>query len=64
MRAVIPEQARTASSAFAEAMAGADPVTKADLRELEQRLTIRLGSMLIVAVGILLAAIRYLPAGH
>jgi hypothetical protein len=29
---------------------------------LEQRLTIRLGGMLVVAVGILLAAIRYLPA--
>jgi hypothetical protein len=29
---------------------------------LEQRLTIRLGGMLVVAVGVLLAAIRYLPA--
>jgi hypothetical protein len=28
---------------------------------LEQRLTIRLGGMLVVSVGILLAAIRYLP---
>ena len=31
---------------------------------LEQRMTIKLGGMLIVAVGIVLAAIRYLPAGH
>jgi hypothetical protein len=56
-----PEQARGAASALAEAVGGADLVTKADLRELEQRLTIRLGSMLVIAVGILLAAIRYLP---
>jgi hypothetical protein len=28
---------------------------------LEQRLIIRLGRMLVIAVGILLAAIRYLP---
>jgi hypothetical protein len=31
------------------------------LAALEQRLTIRLGGMLVVAVGVLLAAIRYLP---
>ncbi len=35
--------------------------TRDSLRELERRLTIRLGSMLIVAVEILLAAMRYLP---
>ena len=28
---------------------------------LEQRLTIRLGGMFVVAVGLILAAIRYLP---
>jgi len=57
-----PEQSRTAASALAEAMAGAELATKADLRDLEQRLTIRLGGMLVVAVGVILAAIRYLPA--
>jgi hypothetical protein len=31
---------------------------------LRRDLTIRLGGMMVVAVGILLAAIRYLPAGH
>nr|WP_294501050.1 hypothetical protein [uncultured Rhodopila sp.] len=31
------------------------------LAELEQRLTIRFAAMLVVAVGVLLAAIRYLP---
>ena len=34
---------------------------RADVRLLEQRMTVRLGGMMIVAVGILLAAIRYLP---
>jgi len=49
-------------------MAGAELATrndliliKNDLVQFEQRLTIRLGGMLVVAVGILLAAIRYLP---
>jgi hypothetical protein len=59
-----PEQAAGAAEALAEAMSGAELATKADLRDLEQRLTIRLGGMLVVAVGVLLAAIRYLPAGH
>jgi hypothetical protein len=35
---------------------------KNDIVQLEQRLTIRLGGMLVIAVGILLAAIRYLPS--
>ena len=35
---------------------------RADLREFERRLTIRLGGMLVVWVGVLLAAIRCLPA--
>jgi hypothetical protein len=55
------EQAKTAASALAEAMAGAELATKNDIIQLEQRLTIRLGGMLVVAVGILLAAVRYLP---
>jgi hypothetical protein len=37
---------------------------KADIDLLRRDLTIRLGSMMIVAVGILLAAIRYLPPSH
>lgn len=35
---------------------------KAEIELLRRDLTIRLGSMFIVAVGIILAAIRYLPA--
>jgi hypothetical protein len=56
------EQAHTFASALAETAASADLPTKRDLTDLEQRLTIRLGGMLVVAVGVLLAAIRYLPA--
>jgi hypothetical protein len=70
------EQARTFASALADAASSAELVTKRDLdtglsglkREfeaallnLEQRMTIRLGSMLVIAVGVLMAAFRYLP---
>lgn len=37
---------------------------RTEIELLRRDLTIRLGSMLIVAVGILLAAIRYLPPPH
>jgi hypothetical protein len=37
---------------------------RAEIELLRRELTIRLGSVLVVAVGILLAAIRYLPASH
>jgi hypothetical protein len=47
-----PEQSRNAAAALA---------TKADLHALEQRLIIQIGGMFIVAVGVLLAALRYLP---
>jgi len=36
---------------------------RAEMKLLEQRMTIKLGGMMIVGVGVLLAAIRYLPAG-
>lgn len=56
------EQAQAAAGAFADIAASADVATKADLRDLEQRLTIRLGGILVVSVGVLLASIWYLPA--
>ncbi len=34
---------------------------RSDVKFLEQRMTIKLGGMMIIAVGILMAAIRYLP---
>ncbi|WP_298956490.1 DUF1640 domain-containing protein [uncultured Methylobacterium sp.] len=38
---------------------------RGELRLLEQRMTVRLGGMLVAAVGVLIAAMRYLPsAGH
>ncbi len=37
---------------------------KSEIEILRRDLTIKLGAMLMVAVGILLAAIRYLPAPH
>ena len=59
------QQAAGAAEALAETAAGAEVVTKEHLDhrliELEQRLTIRLGGLLVVAVGVILAAIRYLP---
>jgi hypothetical protein len=56
------EQARAAASALADVATGAELVTKQYLDErlvsLEQRLTIRLGGMLVIAVGVILAAVR------
>jgi hypothetical protein len=37
---------------------------KAEIELLQRDLTIRLGGMIVVAVGIIPAAIRYLPPGH
>ena len=50
------------AEAIAEAIS--ELVTKADLqnamRDLEQRLTIRLGGMMVVAVGIILAGFKFI----
>ena len=55
-----PQQAGDIAEAIAEAIS--ELVTKADLqnamRDLEQRLTIRLGGMMVVAVGIILAGFK------
>jgi hypothetical protein len=44
----------------AEAIAAAVSrfATKADLRDLEQRLTIKFGGMIVVAVGVILAGFK------
>ena len=52
-----PEQAKTAATALAEAL-GESVATKADLRDLEQRLTIKIAA-LIVVLGGFLAAITF-----
>ena len=36
------------------------PATKQDLKELELRLTIRLGSMMVVAIGVVAALVKLL----
>jgi hypothetical protein len=65
-------QAAGAAEALAEALTGADLATKGDLASvrtdllgaielLRRDMTIKLGSMIFIAVGVLLAAMRYLP---
>lgn len=63
------QQAKAAAEAFAEATSQ-ELATKADvtrletaLQLLEQRMTIKLGGLIVAATGLLLAAIRYLPGG-
>ena len=63
-----PEQAEETAEALVEVIGGAELVTRADmlvaLRDLEQRLIIKVGGMMIVAVGVILAALRFLPASQ
>lgn len=37
---------------------------KSELKLLEQRMTIKLGAMLLATAGLIVAALRYLPPGH
>jgi hypothetical protein len=57
------EQAEATARALAASMTEAAPVTTQELdyrlKDLEQRLVIKLGGMMIVAVGIILAGLRY-----
>jgi hypothetical protein len=57
------EQAKAAAEAFAEATSQ-ELATKADLRELELRMTVKLGGLTIGATGVLIAAMRYFTGGH
>jgi hypothetical protein len=67
-------QAKAAAEAFAQATRQ-ELATKGDRRETELRLDAKietavrdlkiwLGSIMVVAVGVILTAIRYLPVGH
>lgn len=51
------KQAGDMAAAIAEATVAADLATKADLKAAIRDLTIRLGGMLIIAVGVLLAGL-------
>jgi hypothetical protein len=59
-----PEQAEGVADALADVMTGAELVTKdyldGRLLALEQRLTIKLGSMLVVAIGLVAALVKLL----
>lgn len=59
-----PEHAEAAAGALADTICRAEHATSADFREFEQRLTIKFGSMLIMAVGILPAVLRFFPVPH
>ena len=52
-------QAESVVSTVSNAISG-DVATKADLKELELRMTLRFGGMIITAVAILIAAMRFL----
>lgn len=51
------EQAEGVADALAEAFQD-EMATKTDLRELELRLTIKIGGMLVIAVGVLTALLK------
>jgi len=51
-----PQQAGDMAEAIAEAVS--QLATKADLRDLERRITIKFGGMIVVAVGVILAGFK------
>jgi CO/xanthine dehydrogenase Mo-binding subunit len=57
------DQANAAAEAFAEATSQ-ELATEAGLRELELRITVKLGGLTIGATGVLIAAMRYFTGGH
>jgi hypothetical protein len=57
----LPEmQAEAIADAFRDAQGEADLATKVDLRELEYRLTIKLGSLIALAIGIVATLVKLL----
>jgi len=54
------EQAEAIADAFREAHLEAEMATKTDLRELEYRLIIKLGSMIVIAIGIMATLVKLL----
>jgi hypothetical protein len=54
------EQAKALARAFSEAQESAQLATKADLRELELRLTLKLGTMMAASIGIVATLVKLL----
>ena len=54
------EQAEAIAEAFRDANLEAEIATKTDLRELEYRLIIKLGAMIIVAIGVVATLVKLL----
>ena len=54
------EQAEAIAEAFRDAHIEAEVATKTDLRELEYRLIIKLGAMIVVAIGIVATLVKLL----
>ncbi|SFI90758.1 DUF1640 domain-containing protein [Nitrosomonas sp. Nm34] len=54
------EQAEAIADAFREANFEAEIATKTDLRELEYRLIIKLGTMIVVAIGVVATLVKLL----
>ncbi len=54
------EQAEAIADAFRDANLEAEIATKTDLRELEYRLIIKLGSMIILAIGLVATLVKVL----
>jgi hypothetical protein len=57
---IAEEQAEAIAEAFSEAHIEAELATKTDLRELEYRLIIKLGAMVVVAVGVVATLVKIL----
>lgn len=54
------QQAEAIADAFREAHLEAEVATKNDLRELEYRLVIKLGAMIVVAIGAIATLVKLL----
>ncbi|MBF0625643.1 MAG: DUF1640 domain-containing protein [Magnetococcales bacterium] len=52
------QQAEAVSHAFKQAQTEAELATRTDLREMEYRLTLKLGSMMVAAVAVVAALVK------
>jgi len=52
------QQARAIAQAVRDSHAAADLATKSDLRELELRIVIKLGSLMVILMGLMLAILK------